>query len=271
MALATNQALINREASSVNLDYVSTGHSLERTIVVNGASFSTRIKRDFTNGVASFSKADIADHWDRAELDGNETRHVSEVENPVSLRFVDLFAGCGGLSYGIEQAVLACGGVARSAMAVDIDPAMLAIYEHNLKTERLVVGDIRDCDLPTSTELGSVDLLIGGPPCQGHSHLNNRSRHSDHRNGLYLEMANFAIEYKVPLVAIENVPTVTSSHEGVVEEARMMLEREGYAIKTPVIDASKIGVPQTRKRHFMLASKRPVIDIDEVIKACTTN
>ena len=271
MALATDQVLLNREAASINIDYASDRWALQRTITLNGASFSARIEPDFTNGIVPLSDADIADDWDRAELDGSESWHVSNVAKSIRLRYVDLFAGCGGLSYGIEQSVRACGGVAQSAMAVDIDPAMLAIYEHNLKTDRLVVGDIRDCYLPTRAELGSVDLLIGGPPCQGHSHLNNRSRHSDHRNGLYLEMANFAIEYKVPLVAIENVPTVTRSHEGVVEEAQRMLEREGYTVITPVIDASKIGVPQTRKRHFMLASKQPVIDIDEVITACTTN
>ena len=271
MSLATNPSLLNREATSINIDYASDGWTLERTIVLNGASFSTRIEPDFTNGIVPLSDADIADDWDRAELDGSESWPGSIVEKTIRLRYVDLFAGCGGLSYGIEQSVDACGGVARSAMAVDIDPAMLAIYEHNIETDHVVVGDIRDCDLPTPIELGFVDLLIGGPPCQGHSHLNNRSRHSDHRNGLYLEMANFAIEYKVPIVAIENVPTVTSSHEGVVEEARRMLEHEGYTVKTPVIDASKIGVPQTRKRHFMLASKQPVIDIDEVIKACTAN
>ena len=271
MAIATNQFVSKREAASINIDYASDGWTLERMIILNGASFTTRIEQDFTNGAVYFSDADIADDWDRTELDRGESWPVSDVEKTIRLRYVDLFAGCGGLSYGIEQSVRACGGVAQSAMAVDIDPAMLAIYKHNIGTDHLVVGDIRDCDLPTRTELGSVDLLIGGPPCQGHSHLNNRSRHSDHRNGLYLEMAKFAIEYKVPLVAIENVPTVTRSHDGVVEEARRMLEDDGYAVKTTVIDASKIGVPQTRKRHFMLASKQLVIDVDEVVKACTTS
>ena len=271
MALATSQPFFSREATSINIDYASDGRILERTIILNGALFSTRIEPDFTDGIVSFSDADIVDDWDRAELGESESSAVSNVEETIGLRYVDLFADCGGLSYGIEQSVRACGGIARSAMAVDIDPAMLAIYKQNMRTEHSVVGDIRDCDLPTRTELGSVDLLIGGPPCQGHSHLNNRSRHSDHRNGLYLEMAKFAIEYKVPLVAIENVLTVTSSHDGVVEEARRMLEADGYVVKTTVIDASKIGVPQTRKRHFMLASKLPVINIDEVIKACTTD
>ena len=271
MALATNQPLFKREAASINIDYSSDRWTLERTIILNGASFSTRIEPDFTNGAVPFSDADIADDWDRAELNGSESQLVSDVGKTVNLRYVDLFAGCGGLSYGIEHSARACGGVARSAMAVDIDPAMLAIYKQNIETDHPIIGDIRDCDLPTPNELGFVDLLIGGPPCQGHSHLNNRSRHSDHRNGLYLEMAKFAIEYKVPLVAVENVPTVTSSHDGVVEEARRMLELGGYKVKTTVIDASKIGVPQTRKRHFMLASKQPVIDIDKVIKACTTN
>lgn len=84
-------------------------------------------------------------------------------------------------------------------------------------------------------------------------------------------MAKFAVKYDIPLVAIENVPAVTRSRDGVVDKTQAMLEDGGYEVKTTVIDASTIGVPQTRKRHFMLVSRLPVVDIGQVVDACGTN
>ena len=270
MALPIDELLLDRDAASINVHYQSFGWMHQRTIVLNDSSFPTWIAPERSNGIIPFTEDEIADEWDRVELNGGVLMPISDGEKNLRLRYADLFAGCGGLSYGIDQAARACGGDAKSALAVDIDPVMLEIYKHNMSTDHPISGDIRDCDLPTPSELGHVNLLVGGPPCQGHSHLNNRSRHSDHRNALYLEMPKFAIQYAIPMVAIENVPTVTRSHEGVVEEAQRMFENDGYDVKTTVIDASKIGVPQTRKRHFMLATKLPAIDIDQIAKACQT-
>ena len=209
------------------------------------------------------------DDWDRLTLLGK--RAYPEARSPrFRIRYVDLFAGCGGMSLGIEQAALAAGGVAQCALANDINSSVLEIYGHNIQSEHLIPGDIKRVQLPSPRELGQVDLLVGGPPCQGHSNLNNHTRRNDDRNRLYFEMVRFALDYEVPVVVIENVPTVMRSKVEVVEQSVATLRHGEYRIESLYVNSLELGVPQTRRRHFLIASKLGMPPIRDFIDAFQT-
>ncbi len=94
-----------------------------------------------------------------------------------------------------------------------------------------------------------------GPPCQGHSNLNNHSRRSDPRNLLYLTVPAFAVACSAQAVVIENVVSVVRDEAQVVETTRALLESCGYSVAEGVLAADAMGWPQTRKRHFLLARR----------------
>ena len=191
--------------------------------------------------------------------------------NTPVLRTVDLFAGCGGLALGVAEACrrMKLGHFVEFANEWDEDA--LNIFETNLRPrvadhsdiEHLFDGSIEDFDQATEVEQNLLnrhpsiltpDLLTGGPPCQGHSDLNNHSRRNDPRNSLYLRMVRAAAILRPKAIIIENVSTVIHAKEGVVQQTQELLGQLGYHVSEATLWANEFGVPQSRKRHFLLAS-----------------
>jgi DNA (cytosine-5)-methyltransferase 1 len=115
-----------------------------------------------------------------------------------------------------------------------------------------------------------IDLLLAGPPCEGHSNLNNHTRRDDERNAAYLDVPAIAVALDIPMVIIENVPTARHDKERVVQTARSLLENSGYWVDEGVLKASSMGWPQTRSRFFMVARKKdlgPPVALKEVKEA----
>jgi DNA (cytosine-5)-methyltransferase 1 len=115
-----------------------------------------------------------------------------------------------------------------------------------------------------------IDLLLAGPPCEGHSNLNNHTRRKDERNADYLDVPALAVALDISMVIIENVPAARHDKERVVDVARNLLENSGYWVREGVLKASKMGWPQTRSRFFMVARKKelgPPVSLEEVEKA----
>lgn len=217
------------------------------------------------------------DAWWSSFLAHRQPEQVRRQSAP-SINFVDLFSSVGGMSEGFQQAALALGRKATALAAVDTDSAALEVYRRNLLPNRTVAKSVDDLIQPSldfatetpsfrnfpefsSNEAASVfsgaSVLLAGPPCQGHSSLNNKSRGNDRRNLLYLNVPAIALAGNIPLVIIENVTNVVNDRYGVVEATRRMFSAHGYFITEGVVDASKLGWPQTRKRFFMLASQSP--------------
>jgi DNA (cytosine-5)-methyltransferase 1 len=182
-----------------------------------------------------------------------------------------LFSGCGGLSLGVVDALAATGQGAH-CVAVDTDDTALAVYRRNLPHAETVKGDVMDIidgDLGTPltrTErklracIGEPVMLVGGPPCQGHSAFNNRTRHRDTRNALYSRMVRAAEVLKAEHVVIENVPGALNDRGRVVQTSIAQLEQLGYDTRVEVVDAAQLGVAQRRKRLVVMASRRPLVD-----------
>ena len=192
----------------------------------------------------------------------------------LALRIADLFSGVGGLSVGAWEASRAVGLRPEFAFAAEMDQPLLDAYSRNLQPQnRCVVplqqrvdgelgGRLTEAELELLDEVGSVDLLLAGPPCQGNSDLNNHTRRDDDRNELYLRAVRFAEVFQPAHVLIENVPGVVHDRRGVVRQARDGLEALGYFVDGATVRAERVGVPQTRRRFFMLASRRVRPSVD---------
>lgn len=182
------------------------------------------------------------------------------------IRIVDLFAGGGGLTVGAAEAARRIGVATNVVLAVESADAAADVYALNFPKANLCRSDVSELfdgslgTRPTPTEqklagmVGDVDLLLAGPPCQGHSDLNNHTRRDDPRNKLYLRAVR-AIEILRPSFAvIENVPAVRHDKGNVVGLATAALEAAGYMVASSVLELVRFGVPQKRRRHILLAA-----------------
>jgi DNA (cytosine-5)-methyltransferase 1 len=196
-----------------------------------------------------------------------------------TLRLVDLFSGCGGLSLGVAEAARRHGVALDIPLAVDDDPDAVGVFRENFPSavvEQARVEDLFDGELggpltPGESVLcervGRVDALAGGPPCQGHSDLNNHTRRRDPRNALYDRMAR-AVEVLAPAVAlVENVPAVVKDSKGVVGEAQAALDAADYVVAHKTLDLGVLGIPQRRRRHLLVAAPAETFDPMAVLKA----
>jgi DNA (cytosine-5)-methyltransferase 1 len=205
------------------------------------------------------------DRIDRAFLRSLEP---PTLEIGAELEIVDLFAGCGGLTLGAIEGAARAGRSAGLALAVDNDPIPLGVLRDTLRApERcFATADLADTlasvgGKPTQSErdlfggIANGCLLLAGPPCQGHSALNNHTRHDDPRNDLYLAVGRAARILKPVAVVVENVRGVASDRRESVGRCRSVLEELGYCVAAERVDLSSIGVPQKRIRHVLVATR----------------
>jgi DNA (cytosine-5)-methyltransferase 1 len=183
-----------------------------------------------------------------------------------TLRIVDLFAGCGGLTLGVAQATVDIGYALDIALAVDSDVAAASVYRVNFPkalmrvevVEQVFDGEpgspLTSAENECKEHIGVVHALVGGPPCQGYSDLNNHTRRNDSKNRLYLRMARAAEVLNPRVVLLENVPTIRHDKHNVVGSVRSQLARLGYQASDRVLQLDSLGVAQKRRRHLLLAT-----------------
>jgi DNA (cytosine-5)-methyltransferase 1 len=178
------------------------------------------------------------------------------------------------MTLGAWEACRALGRRLEPVFAVDMNTAATEVYLRNFPEARVSTARIEDIldgrsgERPTKNEralakqLGDIDILVGGPPCQGHSDLNNHTRRSDPKNELYERMARFAEVVRPTHIIIENVSAVLHDRGGIVAKTESALVRLGYAVDQVVAEVSSLGVAQRRRRHVLVASlgRVPVLD-----------
>jgi DNA (cytosine-5)-methyltransferase 1 len=182
------------------------------------------------------------------------------------VRVVDLFCGVGGLSLGLHLAAAAHGRPTDIRLAVDNDPSALACFKTNFPSAETKNASIQEMfssrlNAPLTTaesslrrSVGPVDVLSGGPPCQGHSDLNNYTRRNDPKNTLYRFMVRATEVFRPRFVLIENVVGSLHDKGGVVQQAIHVLQSLGYIVDCDFVDFIKLGVPQRRRRLVITGS-----------------
>lgn len=179
------------------------------------------------------------------------------------MKAIDLFSGAGGLSLAAHQ----CG--IDVIAAIELDTAATITYQRNLVERlkaptKLINGDINAVDLPTlMTELklkpGKLDLLLGGPPCQGFStHRINGAGIDDPRNQLLLKYFDFVDGLRPKAFLIENVAGLLwKRHENYLNQLLALAKTHGYTIHfCDILNAKDYGVPQNRKRVFIFGTRK---------------
>lgn len=220
------------------------------------------------------------DDFDLAWL--NATRRPQyRRERPESVRLADLFCGAGGLTLGVLEAGRAAGIQVEPVLGMDVEPAVERAYRTNFRPGSFLRvpleqfldgdpelirranggGDLTTVELDLRRRVGSIDLVVGGPPCQGHSDLNNHTRRDDPKNLLYGRMARFARVFRPRHLIIENVQGAAHDRGGIMDKTREALHVLGYETDTGIVRGERIGVPQTRHRIFMVASLDRVPDV----------
>lgn len=243
---------------------------LVRDIVIEGGE----LRRSTLPFSSPVTDGDVGASYDLAWLRSADPPECQGGRGRVSI--VDLFSGCGGMTAGAVEACRALELKARPVLAVDTDQAARRVYSMNYPQADLSRVDISqvlpgDPGQRTSAEerrlaadVGSPDLVLGGPPCQGHSNLNNHTRRSDPKNLLFLKMARCAEVLSPSHIVVENVNGVLHDSGDVFSRTCEYLSGLGYEVDWGVLKGEELGIPQTRHRVFLVASKRKTPDLRDL-------
>ena len=170
---------------------------------------------------------------------------------------IDLFAGAGGMTLGFEMAGFDV------PVAVELDPIHCATHQFNFSFWSVLcrsVAEVTGADIRREGNLGDreIDVIFGGPPCQGFSQMGKRAL-DDPRNQLMLDFSRLVLELQPKYFVIENVKGLTGNkNQNFLDKIIENLENKDYEIVKPyqVLNAANYGVPQSRERLFLLGVRK---------------
>lgn len=164
-------------------------------------------------------------------------------------RVIDLFAGVGGMSLGFEMAGF------EVVLANEYDKDIANAYKVNHKNTKMINEDITKLNFEEvfSPYIGKIDVIIGGPPCQGFSQKGQRKTINDERNFLFKYYVKVVEMVKPKYFVMENVPNLLTAEKGFFrKEIEEMFSKMGYTLDAGVLNASDYGVPQNRRRAAII-------------------
>lgn len=173
------------------------------------------------------------------------------------LKVLDTFAGAGGFSLGFEMAGCEVVG------AIETDAWATETFAYNHPNAKVIKSNIEEIDDKKILELFGnehIDIILGGPPCQGFSICNKNSGDpKDPRNSLFEEFIRLGKILQPKMMIMENVPNLvkakTENDELVLDIIKSELENLGFYVYSNILEAVNYGVPQIRKRLFVIASR----------------
>lgn len=182
-------------------------------------------------------------------------------ETPTEFRILDLFCGAGGLSWGMEKNLHFS-----TAVAVDFDDKAIGTFKKNMPMTETIVGDITRADIKSRilqfARERNVNMIVGGPPCQGYSMKGKKLGLQDPRNFLFREYLELVKELHPDVFVIENVKGLLLSANGwFKDEIVHTIESLGYTVRFGILNAADFGVPQSRERAIFICSRHGAIPL----------
>lgn len=179
----------------------------------------------------------------------------------MGFRILDIFCGAGGMSYGMHK-----NNHFVTKVALDINGKLAQTFEKNISEAKLVIGDIQNKVVKEKiinlSRKNNINMIIGGPPCQGFSLKGKKLGLDDPRNFLFMEYLHLVEELKPEVFVIENVKSLMSTSNGWFKNQIInKIEKLGYKVSVGILRASDYGVPQNRERVIFLCSKEKKIDL----------
>ena len=173
----------------------------------------------------------------------------------MDFKILDLFCGAGGFSYGMDK-----NPNCQTVVALDFDEKAAETFKKNIPQAEVLVGDITDeivkkkvIDL---SQKAGVNMIIGGPPCQGYSMKGKKLGLKDPRNFLFREYLDLVKELQPEVFVVENVKGLLLASNGwFKQEILKTIEELGYVVEYGVLNAKDFGVPQSRERAIFICSK----------------
>jgi len=166
--------------------------------------------------------------------------------------FIDLFSGCGGFSHGLEKAGHEC------LLGVDFNQDAIESFKLNHPNSNVYCGDIKELsykEIQLLTKKKKIDMVVGGPPCQGFSTI-GRGQVNDERNSLFKEFVRIVKEAKPRIVLMENVTgLLAKKNQEVLKSIFKSFNLLGYSMDARVLSAEEFGVPERRRRTFLVGVK----------------
>ena len=185
----------------------------------------------------------------------------------VTIRFIDLFAGIGGIRTGLTQALNEAGYEARCVMTSEIKPYAVQVLKDNYPQEN-IVGDITQVD---ANLIPDFDILCAGFPCQAFSSAGKRQGFADTRGTLFFEVERILREKRPKGFILENVEGLVNHDNGrTLEVIISKLLELGYKVNYKVLNSSDFGVAQDRKRIYIVGTFKKVPDLDNFPKSTAT-
>ncbi len=169
-------------------------------------------------------------------------------------KYIDLFSGAGGFSLGFDNKGF------QNVFSIDIEPHFCETYKHNFSNHQLIEKDIcelSDSEIKYLKEFDEIDVVIGGPPCQGFSIAGNIGRKftDDPRNRLFKEFVRVVKVIKPKFFVMENVARLYTHNKGKTRnEIIKDFEKLGYNVECKILNSADYGVPQVRKRVIFIGA-----------------
>jgi len=169
---------------------------------------------------------------------------------------LDLFSGCGGLSLGLQQAGF------NIKLAIDNWGDALETFKKNHKNSKILNANLATLNFSFVEKKflkDGIDIIVGGPPCQGFS-ISGKRDPNDARNMLYMSFVKSVKYFKPKVFLMENVPNLASMNNGAIKNNIIKdFEKLGYNVFYKILLASDYGVPQNRKRLFIVGFKENIL------------
>ena len=173
----------------------------------------------------------------------------------IEVNYIDLFSGAGGMSLGFDQAGF------NNVFSIDIEPRFCETYKFNFPHHNLIQKDISKLsneEIKSLTENKIIDVVIGGPPCQGFSMAGNIGRKfiDDSRNQLFREFARVVEIVQPKYFVMENVARLFTHNKGETKkEIINLFKKMNYNVDCKVVNTANFGIPQIRNRILFIGNR----------------